>query len=400
MSFLQDISDDLTSRLGAATGVSDLQFDTLAAGPHPLDVDWMRRDSLLGRVAPNTSRSYYAARGVVPSATGPVMTEEDLGRGIASRWIIPARWREMTCGYIWVINDREQPVSAESIEAITPICAQIGEHLHRRTVRLRDHATSLRELLTARADRCQEIATRLYEVGGYPLGPVTALVLNVVTTSGDQVALPPDVLDGPFPRAVPGDVWRFVEGARAILLAPPSTVNRDGAVRRVAEHAREVTQRETDGRATVVLGVGDAASSLFESNHSFRQARLSARAASALDAVPSIAEWRHLGAIRALLSIPAKDLEDSIAPGVTKLYLESHFLAETLEVYFAAGGNVNDAAKRLMVSRGTVYYRLQRAESVSGLSLKSGPDRITLEIGLTLIRLRQNTTHNLVKVST
>ncbi len=399
MSFLQDISDDLTARLGAATGVSDLQFDTLAAGPHPLDVDWMRRDSLLGRVAPNISRSYYAARGVVPSATGPVLTEEDLDRRIASRWIIPARWRGMTFGYVWVINAREHPVPEESIEEITPICAQIGEHLHRRTARLRDHATSLRELLTSRPDGCHETATQLYEVGGYPPGPVAALVLNVVAEPGDHAALPPDVLDGPFPRAVPGDVWRFVEGTRAVLLAPPSTVARHGAVRRVAEHAREVTQRETEGRATVVLGVGDAVSSLFEASRSFRQARLSARAAAALDAVPSIAEWQHLGAIRAVLSIPDKELEDAIAPGVTRLHLGSNFLAETLEVYFATAGNVNETAERLMVSRGTVYYRLQRAESVSGLSLKSGPDRMTLEIGLTIIRLRQRATHSLVRLS-
>lgn len=399
MSFLQDISDDLTARLGAATGVSDLQFDTLAAGPHPLDVDWMRRDSLLGRVAPNTSRSYYAERGVVPSATAPVMTEEDLDRRIASRWIIPARWRAMTCGYVWVINDRDHPVSAEAIDAIAPLCDRIGEHLHRRTVRLRDHATSLQELLTSHRDGCHESATRLYEVGGYPVGAVAALVLNVVAEPGERAALPPDVLDGPFPRAVLGDVWRFVDGTRAVLLAPPSTVARDGAVRRVAEHARDVTQRETEGRATVVIGVGDAVSSLFEASRSFKQARLSARAAAALDTVPAIAEWQRLGAIRAVLSIPDEDLDDAIAPGVSRLCEEASFLAETVEVYFAAGGNVNEAADRLMVSRGTVYYRLQRAEAASGLSLKSGPDRMTLEVGLAIIRLRERTTRNLVRLS-
>lgn len=397
MSLLQEVVDELTVRLQAPTGISDLQLDTLAAGPHPFNVDWMRRESLLGRVAPNTSRDYYAELGVRPTITEPMQTPEDSDRNISARWVLPACWNAVTYGYIWILNEGGTSVSAEQIKGLQEYCDRVGEYIHRRTARLRDHAASVQDLLISNRRSQHETATRLYDTMGYPPGPVGVVVL-ALAPGGERLRLPTSVLDGPFPRAVPGEVWRVVEDRRAVLLVPPSTVGREGAVERVAEHAKAVTDRELKGRGSVVVGIGDPVASLFEAAASFRQARLAIRAASAIPGVPPIVAWADLGALRAVVSIPDDSIDDAVAPGVMRLCEEAPFLAETLEVYFGTGANVQETCDLLSVSRGTVYYRLQRAEAISGLSLKKGLDRMTLEIGLALMRMRTTTTSKIVEL--
>lgn len=398
MSLLQEVADELTIRLQAPTGISDLQFDTLAAGPHPFTVDWMRRESLLGRVAPNTARDYYAELGVRPTITGPYETPEDPEREISARWVLPARWNGVTYGYIWILNEGGNSIPREAIEELGEHSDRVGEYIHRRTARLRDHAESVHDLLISNQRGQHDTAMRLYDTTGFPHGSVAVLVLALAPGSEQQLRLPTSVLDGPFPRAVPGEVWRVVEERRAVLLVPPNSVGRDGALERVAEHVKAVTDRELKGRGSVVVGIGDAVPSLFEAAKSFRQARLAVRAASAIPGVEPIVAWRDLGALRAVVSIPDDRIDDAVAPGVMRLCEEAPFLAETLEVYFGTGANVQETCDLMNVSRGTVYYRLQRAEAISGLSLKKGLDRMTLEIGLALVRMRTTTTSEVVQL--
>jgi hypothetical protein len=387
MSRLHDVVDELSVRLDAPVGVSDLTFASIAAGPHPLDVDWVRRESLIGRVAPKASLDYYAARGVVPSMTGPLYTDDDPEFGASARWILPITRSGRTYGYVWII-DAQHRISRAEIEAIAPFVVQLGELMHRRTVRLRDRASSVRDLLVSSRKGLRETASWLYDVAGYPQGQVAVMVLTVASEVGRQ--LPVGVLDGPFPRVVPGEVWRFVDKRRAVLLLPPETVRRTDAIRRVAEHALEVTESELDRSGAVSVGIGDVVGSLYEAPASFRQARLAVRAQAAFEELPRITAWKDLGAMRAVVSIPEEHLPDAIPPGVARLRGDAPFIAQTLATYFATGGNVRETCERLSISRGTVYYRLQRAEAITGLSLKDGADRLTLEVGLAVLRLHES----------
>jgi DNA-binding PucR family transcriptional regulator len=63
-------------------------------------------------------------------------------------------------------------------------------------------------------------------------------------------------------------------------------------------------------------------------------------------------------------------------------------LLETAEVYLDHAGDVRRAAQALHVHRTTLYYRLQRVEEVTGLDLQNGVDRLSLHLGIKLIRLR------------
>src|SRR6188472_1518473 len=61
-------------------------------------------------------------------------------------------------------------------------------------------------------------------------------------------------------------------------------------------------------------------------------------------------------------------------------------LVETLQVYFDAGGNRRETARRLHLADRTVAYRLERAEDLLGHGLEGDAGR-RLNVALTLRRL-------------
>ena len=50
-------------------------------------------------------------------------------------------------------------------------------------------------------------------------------------------------------------------------------------------------------------------------------------------------------------------------------------------------GDTKASAERLSLHRGTLYYRLQKAEQIAGVDLRSGCDRLALHLGFKLARL-------------
>ena len=59
----------------------------------------------------------------------------------------------------------------------------------------------------------------------------------------------------------------------------------------------------------------------------------------------------------------------------------------TLETYLDLAGDAKASAERLSLHRGTLYYRLQKAERIAGVDLRSGSDRLALHLGFKLARL-------------
>lgn len=62
-------------------------------------------------------------------------------------------------------------------------------------------------------------------------------------------------------------------------------------------------------------------------------------------------------------------------------------LVQTLEGYFAALGNLHQAADLLHIHRNTLIYRLRRIGEISGLSLKRAEDVLALQIALRVHRI-------------
>ena len=59
----------------------------------------------------------------------------------------------------------------------------------------------------------------------------------------------------------------------------------------------------------------------------------------------------------------------------------------TLETYLDLAGDAKASAERLSLHRGTLYYRLQKAERIAGVDLRNGCDRLALHLGFKLARL-------------
>jgi hypothetical protein len=67
---------------------------------------------------------------------------------------------------------------------------------------------------------------------------------------------------------------------------------------------------------------------------------------------------------------------------------KSH-LFSTLRIYFSMGSSLSGTAKALKVHVHTIQYRLARIEELSGLKLRNGEDRLTLELALRILDLAE-----------
>jgi DNA-binding PucR family transcriptional regulator len=122
---------------------------------------------------------------------------------------------------------------------------------------------------------------------------------------------------------------------------------------------------------------------------SYREARLTARAASALDLRDEAARWERLGALQVIAELAETATRRAIHPGLQALIAnaDTTTLVETLEVYLDAACNAQVAAEELHLHRGSLYYRLQRVEELAHTTLHDGQERLSLHLELKLSRL-------------
>jgi DNA-binding PucR family transcriptional regulator len=135
----------------------------------------------------------------------------------------------------------------------------------------------------------------------------------------------------------------------------------------------------------VAVGAGDARPSLSQAAASYAEALHASVVASRVPAFAPVATWSSLGVYRMLASVPA----EAIHPGVTALLASTEHapLLETLETYLDSAGSAVETSKALRLHRTSLYYRLQRVESLTGTDLKNGSDRLMLHLSLKLARL-------------
>ena len=63
-------------------------------------------------------------------------------------------------------------------------------------------------------------------------------------------------------------------------------------------------------------------------------------------------------------------------------------LLKTAEVYLDYFPDTRRVAAELSIHRSTLYYRLGRIETITGLGMSLGSDRLTLHLGIKVARLR------------
>jgi hypothetical protein len=93
-----------------------------------------------------------------------------------------------------------------------------------------------------------------------------------------------------------------------------------------------------------------------------------------------VAHWGDLGGWRPITQLPGPD------PVVVRL-LGDPVLTRTAEVFLDCAGRASVAARELSVHRQTLYYRLARIQSLTGLDLADGEHRLLLHTAVKAARL-------------
>lgn len=188
--------------------------------------------------------------------------------------------------------------------------------------------------------------------------------------------------------ALPRTVLSLPADDHVTLLVPLTSSDPKQAVE-VALRMIEEQQPQGAPEHELLAGIGAPRHDLHLSRDSWSEALLSSRVALAVPGVRPVATWTDLGIYRLLACGTQEKLSNAILdPAVIRLLEHGdRDLLETAAAFLEAGGHVRLAAQALNIHRQTVYYRIQRIEQITGLSMSRGQDRLLLNLGLTMAPL-------------
>ena len=119
-----------------------------------------------------------------------------------------------------------------------------------------------------------------------------------------------------------------------------------------------------------------------------RRASLTRQALRAGAVLPRPA-WDALGSWRLIVAAPPDLAVADIHPGADVLARQARpDLMITARTVLDHGGDIARAAERLHIHRTTLYYRIERIEALTGVNLKTSPQRDDLHMALRLAAFR------------
>lgn len=379
---LQDIVDEAAKALGADITLEDRDFNLVAYATQRFDVDSVRTRSILQRRSTRFIRDWFEQFGIAGSAT-PLRTPADPEQGVRSRLCFPVRWRGVTYGYLWALDDATA-LDDPAVSRGAQLADHAGSYLAHLSRQHQEDAFALSDLVGADVDKAQEAAARLQERGRAEGGPVVAVLVTAVG----------DATPGTVPNlwSLPRTILAHQLGDGVVLAVPLRGSADDHAAREAAEATLELFGAElgpaAGGRA--VAGVGDPQPDLKHLRTSWLQARLAARVAAAVPSLGPVARWSDLGLYRLLATLTTAELTPLVLDVAVRRLLDSGDaeLVDTVRLYLDRAGNVQAAAAALHIHRQTLYYRLSKAEALTGLRFADGQDRTRLHLGLMLAALQ------------
>lgn len=369
---LQELVDEISRLLSAPATLEDADFTLLAFCAHDDSaagaMDAVRTRSILTRGSPAPTRARFEEFGIA-SAEGPLRTPADPAAGILTRLVVPVRHAGRTHGYLWLLDGgRIDPADTgdPALAAAVDLAAETGRLLAERGAAEDDLGRPLADALTAApATRAQGMRT-------------------LATAFGDAVPLVVVALV-PGPDGLP-DRWRRpAAGAVAALLDDPAgpvaavlvPLTRAGDLRPAGALAAASLAGLPRGSTAGVSQVHPGVANLPDQ---WTQARAAARVAGVVPALSPVAHWAELGAWRPVTELTGPD------PAVVPLLADAT-LTETAEVFLDCAGSASRSATALRIHRQTLYYRLSRIETLTGLDLSDGGARLLLHTSLRAARL-------------
>jgi hypothetical protein len=417
---LQAIVDDLAHRLDASTVLEDDDQRMVVYSSQSGPIDEVRRDSILQRETSQQVMDWFRQFGIA-RATSPLRIPSHPELGILGRLCCPVRFRGRLMGFLFLIDD-EQRLAAGDIAAAEQAGQHAGVLLYEEELSERLSASVLSHLLAPAAELRESAARQLLEQGMATAGTPHAVVYvrpADPTPAAGLGELIGEALSELGRQRGHAGLLRVARQDHGVLLARVSSADDDRAARAAAEEVRGMLARRLPARpaarssraagssgsagslptrgsaqatrpARVVTGIGDPQRHLTAAVVSYRQALLAARVAASVPAVGDLARWQDLGAFRALVQLPLGERSAScLDPRLGKLLAAESGLAETVEAYLDLGGDAKRTAEQLNVHRATHYYRLGKAQRLTGADLHDGNDRLALHLSFKLARLTE-----------
>jgi hypothetical protein len=389
---LQLLVDQLSVRVGAAALLEDHEQRTVAYSRQVGPIDSVRRDSILHRATSPELMRWFRNFGILDARRAlriPAHPELD----ILARVCAPAWYRERLFGFLWLI-DTDWAIGPSQLAEIEKAADQAALMLYEERLAQRLAVQALTHLLSPSEELRDAAADQLVGQSLLREGEPTAVVVvqQLPASDANITVLEEALLDVGW-EAPTGALLRLACSDHGVLLVRLRSLKDDSFATAMAKAGREMLSRrlaDSSGAAPrVVATIGDPQSELRRAVSSYRQARLATKVASAIPSLGDVVHWRDLGVFRALAQLPNREaIESAMDPRVAAL-LESGDAAvvTTLEAYLDLGGDAKATAEQLHLHRGTLYYRLDKAQRLAGIDVRNGHDRLAVHLGLKLARL-------------
>ena len=181
------------------------------------------------------------------------------------------------------------------------------------------------------------------------------------------------------------------DGRLVCMLSVPPSTGGDQSVpsgQELAELAGRAAAHLT-GRSRWRVGVGRPHPGAGGVRHSYREALEAMDLAERLELPQRIVHARDLLVYRVLMRDEAAmaDLAQAVLGPLTAARGGPEPLLDTLQAYFASGGNTTETARRLHLSVRAVTYRLQRVEELTGHAVGNPEHQLALHVAVTGARL-------------
>lgn len=391
---LQALVNDVAERLDAPAVLEDEEQRMIVYSSHTTQtpMDEVRRDSILRRETQQPVREWFRAFGITVS-TGPIHIPRSEQLGILGRLCVPIRCHGLLTGFLWLIDDRSS-LSPEQVGMAEQAARQAGLLMIEDALVEQRRAGALRQLLSSSDELRTAAARQVRDEGLLPGKAPTAVTVVQVTDAGDagtrltiSEALA-DVMRRHEGGAMLG--LAFHDHLAILLRVSRGAKGPDRAHEIGCETQRALTRRLTRSGsvARAVVGIGDPCALLEESHRSYRQARLAASTAVDIPSFGSVARWQDLGVYRAISLLPGPEAADAaLDPRFEQLLAAGDSgVLEALETYLDLCGDGHATAERLYLHRGTLYYRLKKAQRICGINLHDGRDRLAIHLAFKIAR--------------
>src|SRR6201994_1004051 len=176
---LQNIVDELASRLDAPTVLEDHEERMVVYSSHSQPIDEVRRESILRRATRREVMSWFRDQGIVTAAE-PLRIPGQPDQGILGRLCVPVRYQGRLMGWLFLIDDQGR-LAETDVAAGRRAAEHAALLLYEEELGTRLTSGALAHLLSPDAELRAAAAGQIEDQGRWPArAPVVAAVIQPV----------------------------------------------------------------------------------------------------------------------------------------------------------------------------------------------------------------------------